>query len=218
MPSETPALATDEDDDVVDEDEDVQDDVDESVADATNVLEGTDNEQPSGDVDEETVDLSEDDLSGGGDLFTGVDDSDNSSSGDSSESDDEDDDDGDLEDIADGLDGNAGAMEDAINDGFAQLGVFGLTDDDFEDSSLDKDGLKDEFRQTFEAFRVGYFGSQVVEEYVLNPADGDVSPAWGLAGSMLIASAMILWMRPDGDQKVQALRDAVGGIAGGAAA
>lgn len=210
---DTPTVVVEDEEDG-DEAEDVED-VEATVEDVTDVLDDGD-EAPTGDVDEATVDLTDDDMGGG--LFTGVDDSDDSD--DSADGDDQDGDqdgDGDLEDIADGLDGNASAMEDAINDGMAQLGVFGLANDDFEDSSLDKDELRDEFQATFEAFRVGYFGSRVVEDYILEPADGDISPAWGLAGSVLMAAAMILWMRPDGGEKVQALRDAVGGIAGGAA-
>lgn len=176
-------------------------------------------EQPaneSGDVEEATVDLSDEDL--GGDLFDGVEDDDGDSEQDSSDGEgDGSETQDDEEPIADGLEGNAAALEETLNEGMAQVGVFGLTEEDFEESNLDKDGLRDEFQAVFESFRFGYFGSQVIEEYVLNPADGEVSPAWGLAGAMLMASATILWMRPDGDEKIDAIRDTVTNIAGGVA-
>lgn len=218
---ETPTVAIESDDEGGPDAEPDQPDVDDAggtVADATDAIEETsessESSEPPTDVEEDTVDLTDEDL--GGDLFTGVEDGD-SGEGDDADADDGDDEDGDLEDIADGLEGNAAAMEESINDGMAQLGVFGLTDDDFDEDGMGKDELRDEFRDTFEAFRVGYFGSKVVEEYVLTPADGDVSPAWGLAGSMLMAAAMIVWMRPDGDEKVEKLRETARNIAGGGA-
>lgn len=171
------------------------------------------------DVSEATAELTDDDFqSGGGDLFSDVEDSETQASTDSDGEDGEASEDGDpMEGIAGGLDGNQAAMEDAINEGAARLAVVGLGAEDFEDSSLDKDGLEEEFAETFEAFRLGYFGSQSIDKYVLTPADGDVSPAWGLAGAMLMAAAMAFWMRPDGDEKVQQMREAVEGLAGGEA-
>lgn len=206
---------------IVDED---SDDDDQLTQDDAEPVEEPDDEpvddssdQSSGDVEEQTLTLDDEDL-GGDSLFDGVDDVEDDQPATSEQGQDEADDQDDEETaIADGLEGNAAAMEGAINEGMAQLGVFGLSDDDFEESGRSKGDLREEFEETFEAFRVGYFGSQVVEKYILDPADGEVSPAWGLAGSMLIASAMILWMRPDGDEKVERLQDTLSNISGGSA-
>lgn len=170
----------------------------------------------SGDVNEAEVELTDDDL--GGDLFSGVEEAE---SGDESESSPDtsdgsgDGDESDLEEVADGLDGNAAAMEDTFNEGAARLAVVGLTDDDFEDSDLTKSSLQEEFEETFQAFRLGYFGSRALEEYVLDPADEDVSPAWGLLGSVLMTGALVVWLRPDGDEAIGKAREKISGFTGG---
>jgi hypothetical protein len=106
-------------------------------------------------------------------------------------------------------------MEDAINEGAARLSVVGLTENDFEDSDLDEQTFKAEFQETFQTFRLGYFGSRAVEEYFLEPADSEVAPIWGLLGSALIGGAMVVWLRPDGNQAVGRARDAIGSMTGG---
>jgi hypothetical protein len=147
------------------------------------------------------VELHEDDFDGGGGLFDDVEDADN---------DPDTDDDGDGDDPLDALDDRGEALEGAINEGFARLGVAGLPDDE-------QDDLEGEFTEIFEAFRLGYFGSRVVEEYVFVDDGQEVDPAWGFAGSAFCALAIILWMRPDGDEQMGRITDAVGNIAGGAA-
>lgn len=209
---ETPALAGDGFDDDEDDEDDEPTPAVEQIADS----------EPDGpgDVEEATVDLSDDDL-GGSSLFSGVEDSEDSSSS-SSAGDDGDDDGGDgdgdepdAEELVDGLEGNAGAMEDAINGGVARALVTGLTDDDFgEDSAMDKSALQEELEETAEAFRLGYFGSQVVDEYFLAPDGEEPNPAWGLAGACLMMLGMAVWLRPDGDEAVQRLRGAVGDLSG----
>lgn len=174
----------------------------------------TDDEGPSeagDDIEEAEVELSEDDL-GGGDLFDGIEESEDDGT-DSTPADDRSD--GDDGAIADGLDGNSGAMEEAINDGAARLAVVGLTDEDFEESNLDKSTLETEFRETFEAFRLGYFGSRAVDEYVLSPQDKEVDPAWGFCGAVLMAGAMVVWMRPDGDETLGEVQQTIESITGG---
>lgn len=207
---EAPTVASAPDDDPDDEP-----DVEEIEADAQ--------PESSADVEESTVDLSDDDL-GGSSLFSGVEDSESTSSSSSADADDQDDDqddgddDGDepdAEGLVDGLDGNAGAMEDAINGGVARALVTGITDDDFgEESTMDKKALQEELEETAEAFRLGYFGSQVVDEYFLAPDGEEPSPAWGLAGACLMMLGMAVWLRPDGDEAVERLRGAVGDLSG----
>jgi len=163
-------------------------------------------EQPAGDepspadkeIEETEVHLSEDDL-GGDDLFDGIEDSTEERAEEDSADGGRDGDDGTT---ADGLSGSSAAMEGAINDGAARLAVVGLTEEDFTDSNLDKHSLEAEFRETFEAFRLGYFGSRAVDEYILTPDDDEVDPAWGFCGAMLLAGAMAVWMRPDGEEKL----------------
>lgn len=200
---------------VVDEDEDVDD----AEAEDVDVQEETDEATPE-DVDEAVVDLSDDDM--GGSLFDGVEDGDTDGDVESGESGGEsgggdDEDDGAVESAEDAMGPTADALEDSINEGVARLAVVGLEDADLEDSDMTKKGLENEFAEVFETFRLGYFGSRFVEEYVLTPQDGDVDPTWGLLGSALMATAMVVWMRPDGDEAIQKARDQIGDLAGGIA-
>lgn len=159
-------------------------------------------DQPAEEPDVAEVELREDDFDGGGGLFDDVEDAD-----DDPDTDDGDEGDGDP---LDALDDRGEALEGAINEGFARLGVAGLPDDE-------QDDLEGEFTEIFEAFRMGYFGSRMVEEYVFVDDGQEVDPAWGFAGSAFCALAIILWMRPDGDEQMGRITDAVGNIAGGAA-
>jgi len=104
------------------------------------------------------------------------------------------------------LDGASGKMEGAINDGAARLAVLGLDD---------VDGLESEFQDVFEAFRLGYFGSAFFEEYILVGDDDDLNPAWGLLGSSACCLAVVLWMRPDGEDQILRFREAVSRLGGG---
>lgn len=209
---DTPAVASPPDE--PDDDQDGDDGAD--LEPAVRKFDGSGN-----DVQEATVDLSDDDL-GGNSLFSGVEEGESSSSrssGDDSASDPDDGDDGEdgdgMEEIVDGLDGNAGAMEDAINGGVARALVTGLTDDDFgDDSTMDKKTLQEELEETAEAFRLGYFGSKCVDEYFLAPDGKEPSPAWGLLGTALMMLGMAVYLRPDGDQAVEQVREAVGGLSG----
>lgn len=186
--------------------------------------EGSDLEQPEttdqpapDDVEEVSVDLEDDDLTGGdfsGDS-TGQDESDNplfdgvegrpEQDGDDDEQPDEQDGDGD--EGTDSLEGNSEKMAESINRGCARLAVVGLQDADMEDSKYSKEGLQDEFEETFAAFRLGYFGSEVANDYLLAPADGEVDPAWGLLGSLLIATALVIFLRPDGAEGVEKVKE-----------
>ncbi|MFC4246479.1 hypothetical protein ACFOZ7_05640 [Natribaculum luteum] len=200
-----------EEPDVVEEDdtEEELNDVDDRDED----LEKSEDEPSVDDVDEAVVDLTEDDLGGG--LFDGVEDDDATESDESGSSDG---DEGEHPDSSsDPLEVDAAAIEEAINGGAARLGVFGLSEEDLADSDMTKDQLEEELRATFEAFHLGHFGSRFVEEHVLTPADGDIDPTWGLLGTSLMAAATIIYLRPDGEEKIGDLRDAIGNLAGGLA-
>lgn len=208
--ADTPTVATEEPAEEIE--------AESQVADADDVLDEANDQDTPGDVEEETVELTDDDLGNG--LFAGVEDGESGTEaveGPPEGQEPDVDEDAEEDILGDGLEGNAAAMEGAINDGAARLATVGLTDDDFEDSDLTKSSLEEEFAETFQAFRLGYFGSQVVDEYVLSPEDEDVNPVWGLAGSMLIATAMVVWLRPDGDEAVAKARDAVGDLTGAVA-
>lgn len=86
-------------------------------------------------------------------------------------------------------------FEDSINAGFARLAVVGLEDDE-------KDDLQDEFEDVFEAFRLGHYGSEVMQEYVVGQED-DIDPAWGLFGSLVLCTALVIYQRPDGDEIIE---------------
>lgn len=100
-----------------------------------------------------------------------------------------------------------------INRGAARLSVIGLDDEWQTDGgeSKKKDDLKDEFQETFEAFRLGHYGSVVVEEYLLIERD-DIHPVWGLVGAMLICAAVVVYRRPDGDQLVDTGKQKLGDV------
>lgn len=98
-----------------------------------------------------------------------------------------------------------------INNGAARLAVVGLPDE-WEDANGEeqtKDGLQTEFEEVFEAFRLGHYGSEVVEEYLLVETD-DIHPVWGLVGAMLICAAVVIYRRPDGDQVVDSTKNRLG--------
>lgn len=201
---ETPAIASE-----TESEKSVRDETD----DETTVETVDETEETEGDVAEAQVQLTEDDLTNDDGLFDGVEESETAQeTGEEPEAESEEDDE--ANEIADGLEGNAAAMEEAINEGAARLAVVGLTDEDFEDSNLDKESLETEFQETFSAFRLGFFGSQAIDEYVLSPADDEVDPVWGLAGAVLMAGAMSVWMRPDGDEKLGELREKLSDLTG----
>lgn len=151
-----------------------------------------DDEEPEPDVAE--AELGDDDF-GGDDLFNDIEDADT-------------DGDADRGDPMDELGAGGGAIKSAVNNGAARAAIAGLED---------SDELQEEFQGIFEAFRLGYFGQEFASEYLFVGDEEDIDPAWGLLGSMLCCCAVVLWMRPDGDEQIERLQDAVGGIAGGAA-
>lgn len=91
-------------------------------------------------------------------------------------------------------------LETAINEGAARLAVVGLDDDT-------KDDLEDEFIDVFSSFRLGYYGEQTAEEYLL--VEEEVDPIWGLLGTAMVCSAFTIWMRPDGDEKIRRAQRAI---------
>lgn len=102
-------------------------------------------------------------------------------------------------------------LSDDINSGVARAAVIGL-DEEWQTPSGDtrtKDDLETEFRETFEAFRLGHYGSIVAEEYLLEDAD-DIHPVWGLLGAAIISAAVIVYRRPDGDQVIDSAKTKLG--------
>jgi len=190
-----------------------EDDGEESAVDAAQALDDQGGGGPEAEENPnvEEVELTDDDFSGdGGDLFDGVEDAQDADNSDDGGDDDSEDSEGSTdnpEDVLGGLDGKSAQMESAINDGAARLAVVGLEEDE-------QDDLEGEFTEVFEAFRLGYFGSQVFEEYMA-PEGEDVAPEWGLLGAILCAGAFVIWMRPDGEEKVQAMKEAVEGLING---
>jgi len=167
------------------------------------------NPEPESDPNVAEVELTDDDLGDGpsSDLFTGTDDAKGDSS-DDGESDDSSDDGDDAAEL-DALGERGESMEQAINEGAARLGVIGIDGED------EKDDLETEFTEIFEAFRLGYFGSRFAEEYIFVSDDEEVDPAWGLLGAALTCAAVVVWLRPDGDEIADRAKEAVENIAGG---
>lgn len=200
---ETDDLETDAGD--VDEDSDSHENIDDGLPDEEPEAEPstTDGANDEEEIEEVTVDLAEDEI-GGESLFDGVEDAD------PEETEVE-------EQETDGsasLDGDE-TLAETINDGAARLAVIGLTDADFEGNQT-KNSLETELQETFEAFRLGYFGSRAAEKYVLSPSEDEIDPAWGLLGAAIMAAALTLMLRPDGDEKIDDLRETVGDLTGGA--
>ena len=160
------------------------------------------------------VELTDDDLEGeASDLFTGTEDGatdgDDTDGAESDESGDESEDDSEPGDALGDLGDRGESLESTVNEGAARLAVVGLEDDE------EKDALEDEFTEVFEAFRLGYFGTRFMEEYVFTSDDGEVEPTWGLLGASLCCLAVVVHMRPDGDEMVDRAKGAVENIAGG---
>lgn len=163
-------------------------------------LEAESTEEDEADPEVVEIEPEDDDYTTGNGLFDDIEDS--SDDGDSSAERE-----GMGDDPLDSLDSRGEALEDAINDGMARLAVVGLEDDE-------GDGLEDEFTEVFEAFRLGFFGTEFAQEYVFVQGDDSIDPAWGLLGSMVCCLAVVLWMRPDGDEQLGKARSAVRGIGG----
>jgi hypothetical protein len=153
-----------------------------------------DDDAPSGPENVAEVELGEDDY-GGDNLFDDVEDAESDSSGSTP---------GESSDVMDSLDAATGGLSSAMNEGAARLAVVGLDDDE-------KEELEQEFTEVFSAFRLGHYAGRCAEEYVLADTDEEVDPAWGLLGSVLVCSAVVVWMRPDGDEQIQQLKQALGG-------
>jgi hypothetical protein len=101
-------------------------------------------------------------------------------------------------------------LADDINSGVARAAVIGL-DDEWETDSGEtkqKDDLESEFKETFEAFRLGHYAEECAKEYL--QLEEDIHPVWGLIGASLICSAVIVYKRPDGDELVDSAKTNLG--------
>lgn len=179
--AETPA----EPEETEEPDEDVEETTDDEVEMVQTDVETT-GADPDGFFDDVETDSGGDTVDN--EMFDGLDDSDGSS--------------GDGADDESRREPNT-SLADNINRGFARAAVIGL-DDSWETEEGDtkrKDDLREEFEETFEAFRLGHYGSICAEEYL--QMDDDVHPAWGLLGAALICSAVIVYKRPDGGDLVE---------------
>jgi hypothetical protein len=90
------------------------------------------------------------------------------------------------------------SIAEAIIEGSSRLAVIGLEEEfQVNGETKTKEDLREEFSEVFEAFRLGDFGSQVAEEYLFT--DEEVDPLMGFAAACMCCTAMVLWLRPDGD-------------------
>lgn len=87
-----------------------------------------------------------------------------------------------------------------INAGAARLSVLGLPDE-FEHygETQTKDELREEFEEVFETFKLGAYGEEVAEEYLLMDVD-EVDPLTGFTVSLIACSTIVLMSRPDSDE------------------
>lgn len=166
-----------------------------AIVDETESAELDESSETDGEPEVIEVELGDDDFTADNGLFSGTEDAAGFDGDDSDES----------TDPFAALDNQGGALEDAINDGAARLAVVGLDDDE-------KDELSDEIHDVMEAFRLGYFGAEFTQEYIFVHEDEAIDPAWGLLGSAVACTAVVLWMRPDGDEQVARVHDAVSSI------
>lgn len=100
---------------------------------------------------------------------------------------------------------DAHSFETSINRGFARLAVIGIEDDD------QKEDLRGEFREVFEEFQLGHYGNEVVHEYLM-VEDDDIDPIWGFTGALVACVALVIYMRPDGDEIVDDFSAKLGGL------
>lgn len=193
-------------------------DADLDALDAGGSAEAVNKPDPEG--DEATLNPGDSDFTSGSGLFSGDETADSGGGGGGGGGgsgvgggDDDDNDDGgsdpfDFDDTAEGSD--LSGLATAVNEGAARAAVTGLDPDEH-----DKDSLETEFSETFAAFKLGHFASKVADEYVFTNADDEVDPIWGLLATMMLCSAFALWSRPDSEEQISRIKDAIGGIADG---
>lgn len=102
------------------------------------------------------------------------------------------------------------SLEEDIVEGAARLAVVGMDDGD------EKDKLNKEFEEVFEAARLGYYGSEFMQEYIFVDEQDDIDPLWGMVASLTLCSFIVLWRRPDGDELVGSAKEQLGDIGIGA--
>lgn len=145
--------------------------------------------EPQGPSAVAEVELGEDDY-GGDDLFDDIEEPTEESTGEGGSSTD--------------YEAASGTISTAITEGSARLAVVGLEDDE-------KDELQSEFEDVFQAFQLGHYAGSCADKYLLTDPNENIDPAWGLLGSALVCSAVVLWMRPDGDEQIERLKGTLGG-------
>lgn len=120
------------------------------------------------------------------------------------------------QDAAAGMEQMMAAAEDddklgeTINEGFARLAVVGLDREYKMSDEDDTDALEHEFREVFETFRLGEYGSDALQEHVF-AFDDTVDPMWGFFASMVVCCIIVVSHRPDGDELVMNMRQRLTG-------
>ena len=105
-------------------------------------------------------------------------------------------------------------IADAIVEGTSRLAVLGLEEEFIVNGETkSKTELREEFAEIFTAFRLGEYGGQVAEEYLF--VDEDIDPVMGFVAASLCCTAMVLWMRPDGENIARGAYDRVATIGTG---
>lgn len=97
------------------------------------------------------------------------------------------------------------SFEDTINSGFARLSVVGL------DENEGKDDLRGEFKEVFEEFKLGHYGNELAQEYMLD-GEEDIHPVWGFCGALTMCLALVVYMRPDGDEILDDFSEKLSGL------
>jgi len=101
-------------------------------------------------------------------------------------------------------------LDEIIIEGFARAAVIKI------EPKSEQSKLQAEFEEVFESFRLGYFGREVIYEYLVVDEDDNIDPIWGFFGSVLMCLVVVMWMRPDSDEitdkATESLSDLINGV------
>lgn len=101
-------------------------------------------------------------------------------------------------------------LDQIIIEGFARAAVIKI------EPKSEQSKLQDEFEEVFESFRLGYFGREVIYEYLVIDEQDNIDPIWGFFGSVLMCLVVVMWMRPDSDEitskATESLSDLIDGV------
>ena len=101
-------------------------------------------------------------------------------------------------------------LDEIIIEGFARAAVIKI------EPKSEQSKLQTEFEEVFESFRLGYFGREVIYEYLVVDEHDNIDPIWGFFGSVLMCLVVVMWMRPDSDEitdkATESLSDLINGV------